>query len=92
MPGVVVPLVVLPECWAADPKVASDGSLVPKHHVLDPICFARGVQHKALVVLSAGIHHLAKRVKTRKHTEKTLVQVLAVLLDIVSEHKDVVCV
>jgi hypothetical protein len=83
---------ILPKRGITHPEILADRRLVPKHHVLDPIRLARRVKYQAFIILRAGIHHLTKHVKAREHSEKALVQVFTILLDIVTEHKDVVCV
>ena len=87
---VVILLVVLPHGIGSNPKPFADGCLVIVDTILDAVGFARIVKDEALVVLGTGIHHLTKHVKRREDAKKSLVQALAVLNHIFTEHKDVI--
>jgi len=87
---IVVFLVILPHGIRPDPKPFANGCLVIVDTVLDPVGFARVVEDETLVILGTGIHHLTKHVECREDAKKSLVQALAVLNHIFTEHKDVI--
>ena len=90
MTWVIVLLMVLPHGFGPDPKPFADWSLVVIDAILDPVGFARVVEDEALVVFGTGVHHLAKHVERREHTEERLVQTLAILNHILAEDKYVI--
>ena len=87
---VVVFLMVLPHLFGADPESLADRRFVMKHTVFDFIRFARIVQNKTFKVFGTGVHHLAKHVERREHTEERLVQTLAILNHILAKDKHVI--
>jgi len=70
----------------------TEGRLVPKDAIRDPVALGGVVEHEALVVFSTGVHDLGKLVVRRKDSKERLVEVLAVLTNIVSQGENVVYV
>ena len=81
---------ILPHGFGSDPESFADRRLVIVDAILNLIRFARIVEDETLIVFGTSVHHLTKHVKRREHTEERLVQALAVLNNILAEHKHVI--
>ena len=81
---------ILPHGFGSDPKPLADRRLVVVDTVLNLVGFARVVEDETLVVFGTGVHHLTKHIERREHTEERLVQALAILNHILTEHKHVI--
>ena len=90
MPRVVVLAVKLPQPGAANLEPAAYRRLVPEDTVLDLVRLAGVVEHKTLVILRTVVHHSGERVIVGENSEKTFIQILSVLPNVVSKHKDIV--
>ena len=81
---------ILPHGFGSDPESFANWRLVIIDTILNLIRFARVVEDETLVVFCTSVHHLTKHVERREHTEECLVQALAILNHILTEHKHVI--
>jgi len=81
---------ILPHGFGSNPESFANRRLVIVDTILNLVRFARIVEDETLVVFCTGVHHLTKHVKRRKDAEERLVQALAVLNHILTEHKHVI--
>ena len=63
---------------------------VPENVVLQFVAFGRIVDHKALVVLRALIHHLTKHFECRKHACVVIVYAFSVRYNVLSQYENIV--
>ena len=81
---------ILPHGFGSNPESFANRRLVIIDTILNLIRFARVVEDETLVVFCTGVHHLTKHVERREHTKECLVQALAILNHILTEHKHVI--
>ena len=80
----------LPVFRRANFKILSKGRFVPKYTVLDFITLRCIVQHDALKIFGAGVHHFIEHIEGWKNSEERLVYLLSILNDVFPEDEHVV--